>query len=170
MGSWGRAILALGLAAASETAAAETKTLATSGSWEAFGGTTPQGRGVCGISAEVAKRYFGVKFYAGNDTFTIQLGTPEWAVTKGEKVGVTMQLDSNPVWRAGATAFNFEDGDAGLQYHINRAELDNFAREFRNSSLLKLRFENNRLAPWTLGLQGTMAVNGAFQTCIRGLK
>lgn len=33
------------------SALAETKTLAASGSWKAFGGTSKDGTGVCGISA-----------------------------------------------------------------------------------------------------------------------
>jgi hypothetical protein len=163
-------VLAFAALAITNSASAETKALARAGSWEAFGGTTTQGRGVCGISAEVAKRYFGVKLFAGNDTFTIQLGTPAWTVTKGEKVGVTMRLDSNPVWRATGTGFHFEDGDGGLQYAVKRAELDTFAREFRNSSTLRLQFENNRFPEWIMGLEGTMAVNAAFQTCTRGLQ
>jgi hypothetical protein len=158
------------LALTAADASADTKALARAGSWEAFGGTTTQGRGVCGISAEVNKRYFGMKLFAGNDTFTIQLGTGAWTVTDGEKIDITMRLDNNPIWRATATAFHFEDGDAGLQYTINRAELDNFAREFRNSSTLKLQFQGGRFPDWVMGLEGTMAVNGAFQTCVRGLK
>src|SRR5436305_11336993 len=156
--------------ATATTALADTKTLAQAGSWEAFGGTTSAGRGVCGISAEVAKRYLGVKFFAGNDTFTIQLGTPAWTVADKEQVGITMRLDANPIWRATAVGFHFDDGDAGLQFTVNRAELDNFSREFRDSSQLMLQFQDNRFPQWILGLEGTMAVNSAFQTCLRGLK
>src|SRR5262245_929973 len=82
MRRWG--ILAASVLAAS-TAWADTRTLAQSGIWEAFGGTTDSGRGVCGISAEPNGRYFGLKLYAGNDTFTIQLGTNEWKFADGEK-------------------------------------------------------------------------------------
>jgi len=74
---WGAAVLAAVLGAASP-AAADVKTLAKAQSWEAFGGTTDTGRGVCGISASPGGRYFGLKFYAGNDRFTIQMGGPDW--------------------------------------------------------------------------------------------
>ena len=57
------------------SAGAETATLAKSGIWEAFGGKTESGLPVCGISAEPRGRYFGIKLFSGNDTFTIQLGT-----------------------------------------------------------------------------------------------
>ena len=161
--------VALCLLAFASGASAETKTLSRAGSWEAFGGTTTNARGVCGVSAEVSKHYFGVKFYAGNDTFTIQLGTGQWTAENGEKVPLTMQLDNNPVWRATGTLFHFEDGDAGLQYSVKRDELDNFVREFRTSSLLKLDYKG-RFPSWTMGLEGTMAVYGTFQNCVRGLK
>jgi hypothetical protein len=161
--------VALSLVAFASAASAETKSLQRAGSWEAFGGTTTNGRGVCGVSAEVSKHYFGVKFYAGNDTFTIQLGTGQWTAENGEKVALTMQLDNNPIWRATGTIFHFEDGDTGLQYSVKRDELDNFVREFRTSSVLKLDYKG-RFPPWTMGLEGTMAVYGAFQTCVGGLK
>lgn len=161
--------VALAAMAIATSAAADTKTLARIGSWEAFGGTTTNGNGVCGVSAEAGKRYFGVKLFAGGKTFTIQLGTSEWQVTKGEKIAVNMRLDANPVWRATGTAFIFEDGDGGLQYDINQSELDNFVREFRNSSRLSLQFDG-RFPEWIMGLEGTMAVYGAFQNCTRTLK
>ena len=167
---WGARAVALGWAAFANDVSADTNTLARAGSWEAFGGTTTNGRGVCGISAEISKRYFGLKYFAGNPTFTIQIGTPEWTVTKGEKIGVTMLLDNNPPWHANGTAFVFEDGDAGLQFTVKRDELDNFTREFRSSSLLKVRFEDGRFRDWTMGLEGTLVVNGAFQNCVKGLK
>src|SRR5471032_2154087 len=74
---WAAAVLAVLFGAASP-AAAEVQTLAKAQSWEAFGGTTDAGRGVCGISASPGGRYFGLKFYAGNDRFTIQMGEPDW--------------------------------------------------------------------------------------------
>jgi hypothetical protein len=171
MNRWGiTAVAAFAAIAVATTASADTKALAKAGSWEAFGGTTTTGRGVCGISATIGPRYFGLKLFAGNQTFTIQMGTGQWTVTDGEKIGVTMRLDANPFWRATATSFHFEDKDAGLEFTINRAEIDKFAQEFRNSSQLKIQFGDNRFPEWLFGLEGTMAVNGAFQICMRGLK
>jgi len=160
------AVVALGAA----DAAADTKTLARAGSWEAFGGTTTGGRGVCGISAEPAGRYFGLKLFAGGQTFTIQMGTGAWKLDKGRKVPLTLRFDGSPTWRATGTAFHFDDGDAGLQFDVNRAEIDTFAREFRDSSTLRIVFENNILPQWIMGLEGTLAVNTAFQSCMKSLK
>jgi hypothetical protein len=167
---WGTIAVALGVIAIAGGASADTKTLARAGSWEAFGGTTTQGRGVCGISAEPAGRYFGLKLFAGGKTFTIQMGTNAWKLDDGRKLPLTLRFDANPTWRATGTAFHFDDGDAGLQFDVNRAEIDTFAREFRDSSTLRIVFEDNVLPQWIMGLEGTMSVNGAFQTCMRGLK
>jgi hypothetical protein len=48
--------------------------------------------------------------------------------------------------------------------------MDNFAREFRTSSQLRVAFENDHFPVWMLGLEGTLAVSGAFQNCMRGLQ
>jgi hypothetical protein len=171
MNRWGViAAMAFAAIATATAALADTKTLARAGSWEAFGGTTTTGRGVCGISAEPAGRYLGLKLFAGGQTFTIQMGTNAWKLDNGRKVPLTLRFDSNPTWRATGTAFHFDDGDAGLQFDVNREEIDNFAREFRNSSTLRIVFQDNVLPEWIMGLEGTMAVNSAFQTCLRGLK
>jgi hypothetical protein len=167
---WGMLGVALGLLAISADASADTKTLARAGSWEAFGGTTTGGRGVCGISAEPAGRYLGLKLFAGGQTFTIQMGTSAWKLDKGRKVELTLRFDNNPTWRATGTAFLFDDGDAGLQFDVNRAEIDTFAREFRDSSTLRIVFQDNVLPQWIMGLEGTMAVNSAFQSCMKSLK
>ncbi len=148
----------------------ETRPLARNGSWEAFGGTASNGLGVCGVSANENGRYFGVKLFARDSTFTIQMGTKPWQVTNGEKVGLTMQFDANPPWQATAIGMHFNDGDGGLQLSVNRTQLDRFAQEFRMSSLLRIQFAANRFAEWLMALEGTLAVNSAFQNCARTLR
>lgn len=163
------AALALVVLAAATTAGAKTSTLAQQGSWEAFGGTSSKGQGVCGVSSEQSGRYFGVKLFAGDNTFTIQLGTHPWQVTNGEKLGVVMRFDNNSPWRATGTGMHFDDGDAGLEFTVNRSELDRFGAEFRGSSLLRIQFEGLRFPEWLMALEGTLAVNGAFQNCTKTL-
>lgn len=148
---------------------AETKVLARAGSWQAFGGTAKDGTGVCGISAEVGDRYFGLKQFAGESTFTIQMSEKTWQLANNQKVELTLQYDVHPMWRANANAFRFADGDPGLEFDINRSELDRFRREFRDSSLMRIRF-GGLLPEWRLGLEGTNAMNGPLETCIRNLK
>ena len=164
--------LAVCLAAttASSVAGAETKTLAEAGTWEAFGGTTTQGRPVCGVSQEVGGRYFGLRLYSGGETFTIQLSTKEWKVADKAKIKVVLRFDAHNPWNATGTAFHFEDGDSGLQFHVNKSEVTQFMSEFRASTTLRLEFVGSNLADWSLSLAGTARVSDAFLTCNSGLK
>jgi hypothetical protein len=113
---------------------ADTQTLARAGSWSAFGGTTTSGRPVCGVSSSGDGRYFGLKFYKGDDTLTIQLGSSSWTIENKSKQRVTMRIDSNSRWTATAVGMHFNDGDAGLEFEINHRELDRFVREFRSGA------------------------------------
>jgi hypothetical protein len=176
-GEWGQmrirvaaraAILAVCLAAS--MAHAETYTLAQAGNWTAFGGTTHSGRPVCGVSQEAGSRYFGLKLYSGDATFTIQVGSKEWKIADKLNIKVTMRFDANSPWNAVGTGMHFSDGDAGLEFGVNKSEIDRFMAEFRNSNQLRLQFQNAGMADWALSLVGSNAVNTAFQTCIRNLK
>ena len=171
---WGAAVLAVVLAVvlgAASPAAADVRTLAKAQSWETFGGTSSNGTGVCGISASPGGRYFGLKLFAGNDRFAIQVGTPDWKqLPLDVKVPVTMRFDANGEWNAQGTSFRFNDGDMGLQLYVNRSEINTFSSEFRDSSVLRLKFADSRLKPWVVGLEGTSQVHSAFVTCIRTLK
>jgi hypothetical protein len=81
------------VAIAAPAAEAETKVIAASGSWVAFGGTTDKGKPVCGVSQSAGDVYFGFKFF-----------------------------DDNATWNATATGFHFNDGDPVLEFR-NSAQL-----------------------------------------------
>ncbi len=149
---------------------ADTSILARAGNWEAFGGTTTQGKPVCGVSQTMDDgRYVGVKFFNGDDTFTLQIGWKQWRINDGDKQAIHMTLDSNALWKATATGFHFNDGDAGLEFTINARELDEFVREFRNSSVMRLQFPGSGAQDWSVSLSGTSAVSDAFDRCRRNL-
>ena len=164
------AALALAAGLPAQSGHADTKVVAKAGSWEAFAGTTRGDKiGVCGISATVGDRYFGLKQFAGERTFTIQMSDKSWQLKIDQDVALTLQFDVSLTWRANGTAFRFDDGDPGIQLDVGRTELDRFRREFRDSSLLRIRF-GDLLPEWQLGLQGTGAMNGPLEDCIRNLK
>jgi hypothetical protein len=160
-------ILILSLSAPGAEAA--TRTLARSGTWEAFGGNTTKGGRVCGVSQQVNNRYFGLKLFAGDSTFTIQVGGKIWQIENGKKQSVVMVLDGNRPWRATATGMHFNDGEAGLEFTINRDELGEFNRQFRDAGQLRLQFPGTMTADWLVDLTGTSAVSDAFGRCTRGL-
>jgi len=151
-------------------AQAATRTLARSGTWEAFGGIATTGVAVCGMSQDVDHRYFGLKLFAGDSTFTIQVGGKIWLAVNGRKQNVVMALDGNRPWRAMATGMHFNDGEAGLEFIINRDELGEFNRQFRDAGQLRLQFPGTMAADWVVDLIGTRAVSDAFERCARELK
>ena len=161
------ACLALALSFAAH---AETRTLAEAGSWKAFGGTTNKGVPVCGVSTGQQDRYFGLKFYSGDDTFTIQISDKDWRIKDGRKYRLSMRLDDHPEWEATASGMHFGDGDPGLEYEIRRQELKNFVREFGNSRRLRLRFRDGDMDNWTLDLNGVDEVKAEFEACQSKLK
>ena len=91
MRKWVVAMAALWAAGfASPAAWAQQTILARSGAWEVFEGKTDQGRDVCGISATVGERYFGLKLFGGNDTFS-----GNWS-DNDESLGVVDITNSSP--------------------------------------------------------------------------
>jgi hypothetical protein len=149
-------------------AQADTKVLATSGNWQAFGGTTGEGAPVCGVSLGANDKYLGVKAFTGSETFTIQLGSNTWQVVDKTKVKVSLRIDGDPAWNADGTAFHFKDGDAGLEFDLDKLQVGRFMTQFRNGKLLQITFEGGgKMAEWRLSLAGTDEVSDAFIGCTR---
>ena len=149
---------------------ADTHTLARAGAWSAFGGTTTSGRPVCGMSSSSNGRYFGLKYFEGDNTLTIQLGSNTWKVKNGDKQKLVMRFDNESPWNATGTGMHFNDGDAGLEFSINRKELDEFMREFRDSNTLNITFTGSNAAAWHGSLAGTQTITSNFNNCIRTLR
>jgi hypothetical protein len=149
---------------------AETRVLASAGGWQAFGGTTLKGRPVCGMSSSGNGRYFGIKYFAGDDTLTIQLGSNRGRIENGAKQRLQMRFDAERPWNATGTGMHFNDGDAGLEYAINRTELAEFVREFSDSARITVTFIGSNAAPWSGSLAGTRAIVETFERCVRTLR
>jgi len=153
------------VALAAGTAHADTSVIARAGAWQAFGGTSQDGTQVCGVSTSWPDdRYFGVKYYKGDNTFTIQLGSPEWKVEDGAKQPIVMTVDRRSPWRGNATGMHFSDS-AGLQFEISRNQLAQFIEEFRSGESLYLSFPGTTAADWTATLSGSDAVMNSFAAC-----
>jgi len=160
-------LMSVGVALPSQ---AETSLITKVGAWQAFVGKTTGGRPVCGVSQSDGGRYFGLKFYAGDSTFTVQLGAKDWRLDNGAKQKLQMVLDGNRPWMATGTGMHFGDGDAGLEFTINRSEIDQFAAQFRTSGALRVQFTDWDAPEWSLSLAGSNAVTDAFIQCIVGLR
>jgi hypothetical protein len=152
------------------TALADTEVLARAGAWEAFGGTSNNGHALCGVSTSGSGKYFGIKYFRGDDTLTIQLGNDKWTLKDNIKVRVQLQFDHAVPWRGNATGMHFSDGDAGLEFNINRNQLDQFIGEFRDANGVTVSFLGEDVSDWYGSLEGTDAVSNMFARCIRNLE
>jgi hypothetical protein len=123
----------------------------------------------CGVSTSPPERYFGLKFFAGDQTFTIQLSDKAWTITDKSKYGVSMRLDNNRVWTTSAEGMHFPDGDPGLEYSIRKDELARFNQEFGSSKTLRLQFTNG-MNDWAIDLAAARQVNSKFAECNAKLK
>jgi hypothetical protein len=151
-------------------AQAETKVTVKAGGWEAFDGTPTNGKPVCGMSSSPKDQYFGLKHFSGDATFTIQIGKSSWRIENGSKQKLTMRLDSNKAWTATGTGMHFNDGDAGLEFTINKSELTQFIKEFGSSKRIVLHFIGSDASDWDILLDGVSTVKAAFETCNISLK
>ena len=152
------------------SANAEVQTFAREGSWQAYGGTSDNGRALCGVSSSGTGKYFGLKYFNGDNTLTIQLGSNEWRVKDGAKQRVRMQIDNNSQWDAVGTAFHFGDGDAGLEFEIRSNQLETFMTEFRGGNTLFIRFPETDVSDWRASLDGSDTISDSFVRCVKALR
>jgi len=166
------ALAVFGLCAHGSTAAASCKivTFAQEGVWHAYGGPCENGPPMCGVATSGTGKFFGLKYFRGDQTVTIQLGAGDWKIKDGAKQAVTMEIDNYDVWSATATGFHFDDGDAGLEYQIRTDQLNEFIREFRGGDELILRFPGaNDVEAWNTSLRGSDRISTSFISCIQAM-
>ena len=140
------------------------------GVWTAFAGTADNGQRLCGISTDGTGKYFGLKYYNGDRTLTIQLGSKDWSIRDGGRQRVALKMGYHSPWSATATGFHFSDGDAGLQFEIRADQLAQFMGEFSSSDVLFVRFPNSNVSDWRGSLAGGKAISESLLRCIRQMR
>jgi hypothetical protein len=160
------ALAAAGLCLVASSASADVRVLAQVGDWQAYGGSANDGRAVCGLSTSGSGKYFSVKYFYGNSTFTIQMGSDGWKIANGGRQKLTMRFDGNAPWSATGAGFHFNNGQAGLELTVNKDQLRGFMSEFRASNVLRVTFDGASVAGWFVSLAGTNAVSQVFAQCI----
>ena len=69
-----------------------------------------------------------------------------------------------------ATGMHFGGGDAGLEFSVNRNQLEQFIREFRGSSELQIRFPESNANSWRADLAGTGTITESLAQCMRAMR
>jgi hypothetical protein len=161
--------LAAALALGAGGALAETRTIGTFGAWEAFGGTTNDGRPVCGVSTSWRDgRYFGIKYWQGREYFTLQLIKPSWQIPAGTRIPVSLQFDQQGPWTATASGFPATStAGAFVEFTVPFGRLENFLREFRLANSAVMSFSSGNEPAWRLTLSGSNAASEAMNDCVR---
>ncbi len=169
--SWMRAGLAgaaIGVVLATAPAMADTKVFSRSGIWEAYSGTSNDGTKVCGISASGGGRWFGFKYFAGDDEFTVQLSKDTWDIPKGLKVSVTLTFDDETPWKAQGTGFEMQDGDAALQFEVPFKQATKFLKEFQAADAIVIEFPSRKaLKAWEADMKGSHNIVEQFGKCLQ---
>jgi hypothetical protein len=148
-------------------AAAEVVTFKRAGGWEAFGGHSNDSRKLCGMATSGGGRWFGIKYFEGYPSLTIQLSKNTWKVRPGAQIGVIMQFDNENLWKARATAFHMDNGDAALEFQINSQQLRQWINKFRESTILYVRFPTSNIEDWQANLSGTQQIADAMGKCLQ---
>jgi hypothetical protein len=162
-------VLVAALALGAGNALAQTRTLGTFGAWEAFGGTSNDGKPVCGVSTVWRDgRYFGIKYWQGRQHFTIQLIKPSWQIPSGTRIPVALQFDQLSPWTANASGFpGTSTAGAFVEFTVPFGRLDNFLREFRQATSAVVNFRSGNEPAWRLTLTGSNAASQAMGDCLR---
>jgi hypothetical protein len=145
---------------------ADVVTFKRAGAWEAFGGRSSNNRRLCGVSVSGGGRWFSIKYFEGDSNLTVQLSKDTWTVRNGLQINLNMQFDNESPWRASATTFHMDDGDAALQFTIGRGDVTQWIREFRASDYLYIRFPDSDVEDWRADLTGTPQIADAFTQCL----
>ena len=148
-------------------AAAGVVTFERSGGWEAFGGRSDNGRKLCGVSASGGGRWFSIKYFDADDHLTVQLSKDTWKVRNNTQIDILMKFDNESPWKARATAFHMNNGDAALQFTISSQQIRQWIREFRESYVLYVRFPNSKVEDWQADLTGTQQIADAMIQCLQ---
>lgn len=133
------------------------------GSWDAFSGAGSDGKQVCGVGSTnpVDNRSFSLRFAGGGDSVLFQVKKPTWNIPSGTRLPVVMQIGLNTPW-------NVTSGGDGqvVEWTMDRNSMQTFDSQFRGASSMTLTFPTGNEPPWTIGLNGSLAISNAFGRCV----
>lgn len=153
--------LALLAAGAPLLAHAETTTLARSGLWSAYGGTTADNRAVCGVTTVGGDgRRINVEQFAGDTGLLLSLQKSSWAIPQGTQVDLRIQFDLDAQVPSRAIG-------AGTQVDVRMGFEQSvpFMRALRQDRQIRVFFLGGNEPVWTGGLAGSSRAIDAFNQC-----
>jgi hypothetical protein len=65
---------------------------------------------------------------------------------------------------------HFKDGDAGLQFKINKKQQAELLRELGGGKIIAFAFPNDKVAGWLFSLDGADTIGAKFTDCLKNMK
>ena len=167
-----RSSLRTGLIAASfmglcgAAAHADLRTYYHVGSWDAFSGQGTNGTIICGVGTTnpVDNRTMSIRFVIGGEDVLFEVKKPSWNIPSGTQFPVVMQIGLNTPWTEQA-----EGSGEMISWIMDRVTMQAFDQQFRAAGSMTLSFPSGNEPPWTISLNGSMAISNAFGRCVTDL-
>jgi hypothetical protein len=136
------------------------------GSWDAFTGTSDDGKPVCGVGSTnpVDNRSISLRLEIGGDSVEFQARKPTWDIPPDTPVPVVVQIGIESPWNMQGTG----DGQM-VKWTLDSDSMRTFDAQFRHAGSMTLSFPTGNEPPWTVGLSGSTAVSNAFDRCVTDL-
>ncbi len=154
-------------------ARADTHIISSSGSWEAYEGTSEDGTQLCGMDTTSDNDNgddIDIKYFNGDDELTIQLFSNGWKIPDGKSdTKIEIKFDSESWHVNQVTGFHLDDGTSGMEFTISKDDANDFIDDFSASSNLHLAFTNSDVDDWDIDLSGSQDVVGPFKDCVRDM-
>lgn len=167
-----RSSLRTGLIAASfmglcgAAAHADLRTYYHVGSWDAFSGQGTNGTIICGVGTTnpADNRTMSIRFVIGGEDVLFEVKKPSWNIPSGTQFPVVMQIGLNTPWTEQA-----EGSGEMISWIMDRVTMQTFDQQFRAAGSMTLSFPSGNEPPWTISLNGSMAISNAFGRCVTDL-
>lgn len=140
------ALAMVAIAALSQGAAraSDITMLGTFGAWQAYGGLSEDGKGLCGI-VETGNdgRSIYLKYFGGTEQLVIQLFKQGWSIPNGIEVPAELQFGNFSPWTVRAHGYR-----STVEFVVPLAQLHQFSLEFRAASEYRLTFLTGTEGAW----------------------
>jgi hypothetical protein len=155
------AVMACAAAFGGTAMAGETHSLGGAGLWSAYGGTTDDGRSICGITTlgPTGKR-ISIQQTSGQTGIDVLLRKDSWTIPPNTPLDIAVQFDSGGSFSGRAMG----EGPQ-LVLGMSFAQSVPFMRGVRDGSVIEVTFPNGNEPIWAGGLGGSSRSIDLFNTC-----
>ena len=145
---------------------AQTRVIATIGSWTAFDGKTNENKiPLCGMYVSGPNSSLMVKWFKGSDHLTIHAFGKGWKIPDGTELNMSFSFDGDDPYTGVARGkHDFVEAFIG-----EPKVMDNFMREFRSAGSMRVEFPDGNVNPWQINMDGSRAVADIFTGCMNKL-